>query len=282
VFLVFVGPVLVLYTYFIVFSILASLSYSLTRWDAISEPVFQGLRNYGKLMEDPDSRIVMRNTLFGLLWSLIIQVTTGLIFAYLIYRTRRGFRLYRALVFLPVVLSAAAVAMMFTLVFHSNVGLVNAVLRGVGLESIAPQWLSDGDVVYYAVLTPMIYQFIGFYVVILLAGMQSIPEEVLESSVMDGARSIRTFFSIVIPMQVDIILVCIILITTGLFKAFEHSYIMTWGGPGVRSAFLGVFMYFTTFIEAQFGLGSAIAMVILFASLLFTMLFRGIMKRFDY
>jgi len=281
-FFVFVLPALLLYTYFVVVSIFASFSYSLTRWDAISEPIFRGLQNYADFAKDPDFLIVMSNTLWGLFWSLVIQVSFGLIFAYLIYRTRRGFRIFRAVIFLPVVLSAAAVAMMFTLMLNSNMGAVNEILRAVGLGGLTRNWLSDGSVVYYSVLTPMIYQFIGFYVVIMLAGMQSIPEEVIESSTMDGATSFRTFFSIVIPMQVDIIFVCVILITTGLMKAFEHSYIMTWGGPGSRSAFLGVFMYFKTFIEARFGLGSAIAMVILFGSLFFTLLFQWVSKRFNY
>lgn len=131
-------------------------------------------------------------------------------------------------------------------------------------------------------MTPMIYQFIGLYVVILLAGMQSIPEEVLESTFIDGASSFRVFISIVIPMQWDIILICLVMITTGMFKAFEHSYIMTWGGPGVRSAFLGVHMYFTAFIDAAFGSGCAIAMVILFAALFITIILRSIVNRLNY
>ncbi|TVR52790.1 MAG: sugar ABC transporter permease [Spirochaetaceae bacterium] len=278
----FVGPAAILYTYFVIVPIFASFSYSLTRWDAISEPIFIGMQNYRRFAADVNFSLVMSNTLKGLFWSLVIQVSFGLAFAYLIYRTRVGFRVYRALVFLPVVLSAAAVALMFTLVFNADVGAVNAALRAVGLGGLTRNWLSDTRVVYYTVLTPMIYQFVGLYVVILLAGMMSIPEEVIESSTIDGAGSFRTFFSIVIPMQSDIIFVCVVMITTGLMTAFEHSYIMTWGGPGSHSAFLGVYMYFRTFIEARFGFGAAVAMVILFGSLFFTLIFQRISKRFDY
>jgi len=280
--LVFAGPAFLLYTYFIIISIGRSFYYSLNYWDAISPMRFKGLANYIALFSDPDFAIVLSNTLVGLITALIIQVGMGLLLAYLIYRTQFGMRIYRALVYLPVVLAPAAIAMMFTLFFNSDVGLFNSLLRSVGLGGLARNWLSDKSVVFYAVLTPMIYQFIGSYVILLLAGMQSIPEEILESAYIDGAGASRVFRSIVIPMLWDIILMCIIMITTGSFKAFEHSYIMTWGGPGVRSAFMGVFMYNTTFLEADFGGGSAIAMLILVSILLFTTLFRRIVARFDY
>ncbi len=277
-----VGPSLAIFTYFIVVSIGYTVYYSLTKWNALTKPLFIGLKNYVDLVKSADFKIVMQNTVTGLVLALIIQVGLGLLFAYLIFRTRRVFRLYRALVFLPVVLSPAAVALMFTLVFNADVGPVNSILKSIGLASLTRNWLADKNVVFYAVLTPMIYQYIGLYVVILLAGMQSIPDDVIQSALIDGASSFRTFRSIVIPMQWDIIFICITMITSGSFKAFEHSYIMTWGGPGVRSAFLGVFMYNKTFLGAQFGVGSAIAMVILVATLVITLVFRTITSRLDY
>ena len=280
--LVFIGPVFVLYTYFIIVSVGSTFYYSLTHWDAISKPIFVGFANYVEAFQTEDFAIVMRNTLVGLVLSLLFQVSLGLIFAYLIFRTRRGFRTYRALVFMPVVLSQAAVAMMFILVFNSDVGPVNSVLRLIGLDVLTRNWLSDKNVVFYTVLTPMIYQYVGLYVVILLAGMQSIPDEVIESAHIDGASSFRVFYNIVIPMQLDIILICIIMITTGLLKAFEHSYIMTWGGPGVRSAFLGVYMYFKAFMHANFGRASTIAIVILVAALIFTTFFQWIVRKLNY
>jgi hypothetical protein len=129
------------------------------------------------LWKSADFKIVMQNTVTGLVLALIIQVGLGLLFAYLIFRTRVGFRLYRALVFLPVVLSPAAVALMFTLVFNADIGPLNVILKAVGLTSWTRNWLADKNVTFYAVLTPMIYQYIGLYVVILLAGMQAMVSE---------------------------------------------------------------------------------------------------------
>jgi raffinose/stachyose/melibiose transport system permease protein len=127
----------------------------------------------------------------------------------------------------------------------------------------------------------MIYQFIGQYIIIMLAGMQSIPEEIIESAQIDGANSFRVFTKIVVPSQVDIILMCAIMLTSGSFKAFEHSYVMT-GGYSLRGAFLGVYMYITTFQANNFGRGSALAIIILLCSLFFTKILQRVARRFEY
>jgi raffinose/stachyose/melibiose transport system permease protein len=281
-FFVFVAPSFLIYTYLVIFPIVSSMAYSLTKWNAISPAVFVGLNNYEALFKSKDFAIVMTNTWIGLGLALVIQVGFGLLISFLLYQTKAGYRAFRAMAFLPVVLAPAAVALMFVLIFNSDIGPVNKILESIGLSGLKRNWLSDKDIVFYTVLSPMIYQFIGLYVIVLLAGMQSIPPEILESSAIDGAGSFRTFTMIIVPMIWDIIFICVTLITAGSFKAFEHSYLMTWGGPGVRSAFLGVYMYLRTFIDASFGLGCAIGMVILFISLAVTMIFRAVVRRLDY
>jgi len=280
--LILAGPSFIVYTYFVIVSILFSINYSLTKWNAISKPVYVGAKNYTTMLTNPDFGTVMQNTAIALIAALVIQVIFGLVFAYLIYRTRHGFRTFRALVFLPVVLSQAAVSLMFTLVFNSDISPINRILEAIGLGFFRHNWLSDPNIVLYTVLTPMIYQYIGLYVIIFLAGMQSIPEEIIESGFVDGASSFRVFWNIVIPTQWDIIFICTILITTGTFKSFEQSYIMTWGGPGVHSAFIAVYMYFRTFVDGNYGYGSAIAVFILLASLFITFVLNMITRRLDY
>lgn len=275
-------PPFLLYAYFVVVPVAYSLGYSLTKWNGISVPVFVGWKNFDYLLKSKDFAIVMTNTLIQLGVALVLQVGIGLLISYLLFQTRVGYRAFRAMVFLPVVLAPAAIALMFVLIFNSDVGPINRILDALNLGFLKRNWLSDKEIVFYSVLTPMIYQYIGLYVIILLAGMQSIPLEVFESSAIDGASSFRTFRSVVIPMQWDIIFICITLITSGSFKAFEHSYLMTWGGPGVRSAFLGVFMYIRSFVGGDFGLGCAIGVVILFGALFVTMVVRVVIKRLDY
>ena len=125
-------------------------------------------------------------------------------------------------------------------------------------------------------MVQMTYQYIGIYVITELSGMQAIPEAVIESAKIDGASSFRVFWNIVRPLEKSITLMCSVLIISGCFKAFEHSYIMTWGGPGYSSSFLGVYMYTETFVKGKYGKGSAISMVILILSLFFTTLVQGL------
>jgi raffinose/stachyose/melibiose transport system permease protein len=277
----FVLPAFVLFSYFIIIAVFETAYYSLTKWKIPGNPTFKGFDNYLRLFQLEDFWIVMRNNFVGLLLALVIQLSLGLIFAYLLYRTIRGMRVYRSLSFVPVIMSGAAVALIFTLIFDGNLGPLNILLRQAGLESWTRNWMSDPELIFYVVLFPMIYQFIGSYIIIMLAGMQSISSEVIESAQIDGATSFKVFTRIVIPSQVDIILMCAIMLTSGSFKAFEHSYIMTFG-YSARGAFLGVYMYITSFNQNNFGRGSALAIIILVLSLGFTLLWQRIAKRFEY
>jgi len=176
-------------------------------------------------------------------------------------------------------MSASAIALCFTLIFNTQFGPLSTMLSGLGLEHLRRAWMSDVSVVYFVVMTPMTYQFVGLYVIIQLAGMQAIPEEVLESATIDGASSLQIFSRIIVPMQRQITGMCVVLIIIGCFRAFEHSYIMTWGGPGYASSFLAVYMYLEAFVMGNFGRGSAVAVVILIGSLLFTVAFQTLLNR---
>ena len=277
--LVFIFPAFLLYTYFVIYSIVNTGYYSVTKWNAISDPIFVGMKYYQDFLHDADFLMVLRNSLLNVVISLVIQIPLGLVGAYLIYRTKRFYRLYRFCVFIPVVLSASAIALLFTLIFNAEFGPVNTVLRSIGLDSWTRSWLSDASVVYFVVMTPMTYQYIGLYVIIELSGMQAIPDDVIESATIDGASSFRIFWNIVVPMQRAITGMCAILIISGCFKAFEHSYIMTWGGPGYASSFLGVYMYTETFVKGNYGKGSAVSMVILVGTLICTLIFQALNRR---
>ena len=140
--LLFAGPAFLLFSYFIIIATGQTVYYSFTKWKGLGEPVFRGWDNYIKLFQTEDFYIVMRNNLVGLVLALIIQLGLGLIFAYLIYRTVKGMRVFRSLSFVPVVMSGAAVALMFSLIFDGNLGPLNQVLKSIGLTSWTRNWLS--------------------------------------------------------------------------------------------------------------------------------------------
>lgn len=276
------APSLILYTVFLAFPTMMSLYYSLLKWNGITAPRFVGLSNFVKLFTiDRYFWDVLKNTCVSMAAGILIQMVIALIFAYLVYRTKRGFHFYQSVYFVPVVISATIIGLMFTLLFNSTFGPVNTILGALGLESLQHSWLSDPSVVLFSVIFPGIWQYIGYHFIILLAGMQSIPEEIMESAVIDGANSVAIFFRIVIPNILGMIQVSVILNLVGSIKTFDIPYLMTQGGPGAKSSFLSIYMYKEAFINSNLGKGTAIAVCMLVLAVGITTLVNAVFRRIN-
>ena len=270
----FLTPAFVLYTVFIILPVLSSTYYSFTEWNGAKAPIFSGLGNYIRLANDSSYWQVVRNTLTLVVYTVVFQISLGLLFAYLLFWTTRGFRFFRTVYFMPVVVAPVAIGIMFSLFYNGDLGPVNKFFEAAGLPFLAHNWLSDMDIVLYSVMTPQVWQYIGLFVVIFLAGLRSIPAELFESARIDGASAARIFFAIAIPLIWEIVVICIILAVTGSLKSFDHSWAITKGGPGNASSFIATLMYKRAFMDNQFGYGSAITMTILVYAVTFTVLFR--------
>jgi len=269
----FILPVFMVYSIFLMIPLVQTGYYSLTSWNGISQKVFIGFDNFNALMKNNDYWITFFNTMKLTAVSLLIQITVGLLLAYLLYQKTKGAKIFRTIFFLPVVIAPVAIGLMFSLFYNSQIGIFNKILTVLGLGMFQTHWLSNINTLLYAVMAPQVWQYIGLYVTIFLGAMQTIPVETIESTQIDGAGKTRTFFNVVLPQLSGFMNICIVLCLTGSLKAFDHSWIMTGGGPGVRSAYLGVFMYKTAFTNSDFGLGSAITITIVIISLLMTGLF---------
>lgn len=272
----FLSPAMILYLGFVILPIAMSLYYALTKWSGAGVPEFIGLRNFQRIFTNKDYWTCFGNTVQCILFSLALQFPLGLLFAYLLSRTRLFYRLFRSVYFLPAVISPTAIGTMFLIFLNGDFGPFNQMLKALGLSALARNWLSDPNTVLYAVMFPMIWQYIGHYIIIFLAGIQSIPEDILESARMDGANSLQIFLKIVIPMLKSLIGVCVVLCFTGSVKAFDQAYVMTGGGPGVKSSYLAIRMYERAFTDNKLGEGTAIAISMLVFSLLFTVIFNKI------
>lgn len=269
----FLTPVFVIYTVFLFVPLLQTAYYSMTKWNGVSKKVWNGFQNYADLFGNADYWMTFQNTLQLVIITLVIQIPTGLLLAYLMYRKTKGMKIFRTILFLPVVIAPVAISLMFSLFYNSEIGIFNKILEAVGLGRLQTNWLSNTKTLLYAVMAPQVWQYIGLYVTIFLGALQSVPEELVESGEIDGAGPLQVFFKIILPQIANFTNICIILCVTGSLKAFEHSWIMTGGGPGVRSAYLGVYMYKTAFVNSDFGTGSAITMTIVLLSLAITVLF---------
>ena len=274
-------PALILFTALMVIPIIGSVYLSMVKWDGASQIKFVGLSNYSTLLNSRDFKISFWNSMIMTGLHLVIQIPFALFLAYMLYRTKPLMRTFRAIFFMPTVIAATVIGIVFSLMLNSDLGPVNYILRSIGLEEWAKPWLSSPDTVLYVVTGTQIWQYVGYHVVILLAGMQAVSEDVLESATIDGANSPRIFFSIMLPLIKDMMQVSLIMCITGCLKAFDHAYIMTWGGPGMSSTYLAVYMFKEAFLKLKLGTGTAVGLVILLLALVFTRVINWIFYRQD-
>jgi len=272
----FLSPTLILYCTFVIYAIILAFYYTLTDWSGIGDKSFVWFANYKELILDPEYWQVTKNSCTLVLLAILIQNPVGLLLAFFISRISKGYRVFRSAIFLPVVIPAATTGLMFSLLFNNDLGIMNGFLKTIGLGFLQQNWLTDPKIVIYSVALPQVWQYLGIHFVIYLAAIQSIPKEVIESAFIDGANSFQTFRKVVIPLVWDVIQIGIILNVTGALKAFDISWIMTWGGPGISSAYISVLMFRYAVKGFNFSYGITIAMTILIYSVTFTVVFRKI------
>ena len=270
-------PAFVLYTVFLILPMLGSLYFSLLKWDGITTARFIGIKNFVDLFtRDRYFKKVIFNTVKSMVAGVCIQLPLAMVLAYLVYRTTRGFHFFQSVYFVPVVISATVIGLMFSLFFNPSFGPVNAFFQAVGLKGLIRNWLTDPAVVLFSVIMPGIWQYMGYHFIIFLAGMQSMPKEIMESAYIDGANSVSAFFHIVIPNIKGMIQVCLVICLTGAIKTFDIPYLMTQGGPGAESTFLSIYMYKEAFVDSSIGRGTAVAVCMLVLALMVTFVVNGI------
>jgi raffinose/stachyose/melibiose transport system permease protein len=272
-------PALIIYAVFAIYPILQSFYYSLVEWNGFSDKTFIGLDNYVKLFQDPLFWNSAKNNLFIVTASVLGQVPIALFIALLLNRKLKGVKFFRTVGFLPVVLSTVVISLTWSLIYNTKNGMINELLRTVGLDFLAQNWLGDTKWSMIAVSFTVIWQFVGLYLIIFLAALQNIPEEVLEAAKIDGASEWITTWKITIPMIWDTIIVAVILCISGSLRTFDLIYVMTHGGPSHSTDVMALYMFNETFTKLQYGYGSAVSVTIFFFSLILIFIVTKLMGR---
>jgi raffinose/stachyose/melibiose transport system permease protein len=275
----FLLPALAFYVAFIIVPVFVSFGYSLTQWNGVGKKLPIGFANYRTSFIDENAVLIIKNTAIFTLAGLLEQIPFGLVFGFLLSRGTRGYKLFRTSYYLPVVIAPVAIGTMFRLLFNGEIGMLPRVLHVLGLDSWNREWLSDPRTVLATIIIPCVWQYNGFYVVIFVARMLSIPDELFESARIDGANQRQIFLRIVLPQVSYMIVICAVFIVSGSLKAFDIPFIMTKGGPGYASSILSLFMYRKAFEESRFGFGSAVAIEILAIALALSLLIRAFGRR---
>jgi raffinose/stachyose/melibiose transport system permease protein len=257
---VLLGPALLVYTAVMLLPIFWSLGYTFFTGNVLEGYRPNGIENFRRLAEDPDVRSALWFTVKYAVTITIGQVFFGYLLALLyVFVLRHASGLVRTLVFFPVVLPTVAVAQLFQKMFEiaPQNGLVNSALNGAGIGSV--DWFGSGSTAFWVIVVMDIWRSMGFYAVLLYAGLVDIPDEVIESARLDGASHWRLVRHIVLPLSLPVLVSSVIFSINGTLKVFDSVVALTGGGPGNATTPLTVYMYNTAFSYGDYGYGATIA-----------------------
>ncbi|MBA4492866.1 carbohydrate ABC transporter permease [Paenactinomyces guangxiensis] len=272
----FLFPTILLTGVFLYYPFLRSVYKSFFYWDGFLVSRFTGLENYIQLATDEVVRIATLNTLEIMCYAIIFQVGLGVVLAVLVDSVKFGTNFFRSAFFFPVAISATAIGLMFTLFYKYDGGMLNQLLEKFGYEKVL--WITEESSLI-AVAIPTIWQYVGFYFVILLTAISKIPDDFYEAAHLEGVTGIKKTFYITLPLIWSDIKTCIILAITGSLKVFELVYIITGGGPTHTSEVLGTYMYMKTFTSSAWGYGSTIAVFIVLLGVVLSFIANRLLKK---
>lgn len=239
---------------------------------------FIGIGNYAKFFSgDAMAMVSLKNSLLLMVLTVVFQVGIALVLALLVNSIRRGAQFFRVVFFFPIVISATAIGLMFSLFYAYDGGMLNQIACTLGFERVL--WLDDQKA-FFMVSIPILWQYVGFYFVIILTGLAGVPEEVYESASIDGATELQKIGFITLPLIRDVLVTCSTLAITGAIKVFDlPSVIAKNGAPKGLTHFLGTYMYQKTFVAQDVDYGSAIAIIIVVLGVVLSRLVGGLMER---
>ncbi|MGA5192919.1 carbohydrate ABC transporter permease [Streptomyces exfoliatus] len=274
------GPALLVYTLIMLVPTVWSLGYSFTQGNSIDGFTGNGLANFSRLLSD---QAVHDALWFTLKYAVVVtagQVVAGYLLALLyVFFLKRASALIRTLVFFPVVLPTVAVGLLFQKLFQvaPQTGPVNSLLNAFGLESV--DFFGSAGSAFWVLVVMDIWRSMGFYAVLLFAGLVDIPDEVLESARLDGASGLRLVRHIVLPLSLPVLMSSLIFSINGTLKVFDSVVALTNGGPGSDTTPLTLYMFQTSFTYSEYGYGSTIALLLTVVCLLVSLAVYRVSRR---
>lgn len=257
----FILPNFVGFALFTLVPMLAAFALAFLEWDSYSTPEWVGLDNFARLFGDENFHVALRNTLFYAAGHIPLTLVAALGLAMALNRKLRGVPFFRTAAFFPYITSLVAVAVVWNMLFNPTAGPINQVLEAVGVSD-PPRWVASTDWAMPAVIITSVWRDMGYYMVLYLAGLQTIPKEYYEAARVDGANAWQRFWSITVPSLRPTTFFVIVMLTIQSFKVLDLIVVMTDGGPGRSTLVLAQLVYREGITEGQFGYSSAIALVL--------------------
>ena len=260
---VFVLPAFIIYAIFVLFPIGYNIYMSLFDTDLMSKPTFVGLKNYTSLFTDGTFTHALNNNILMVIGSLIAHMPLAMFFANAIFKKIRGSKFFQTVFFLPCVICGVAVGLTWTFVYNGNYGLLNAFLKAIGFGGMQQVWLSNKKLALICIIVVVMWQYVGYHMVIQLAAMRNIDASFYEAAEIDGATSWQQFKSITFPLIKPILKIDAVLIITGSLKYYDLVAVMTSGGPNHATEVMSTYMYYEAFNVLKYGYACAIGVILM-------------------
>ncbi|MDD6451757.1 MAG: sugar ABC transporter permease [Lachnospiraceae bacterium] len=258
---IFLLPAVFLFAVFFIYPVFYVIVRSFTKWNGITAPVFNGIENYQKILSDPVFLHSLRNNVIWAVCAVVVQVGLALLMAMILSKQPVGWKFFRTVYFLPQVISGVALAAMWGAVYNSDYGLLNGILKAIGLGKHATNWLGNPKTAFPCVLIYGLF-YIGYYMTIIMAGIANVPQDYYEAARIDGASELQIDFYITIPIIKSSIQTCVLLAAVFGLRTFENIYLLTNGGPANKTSVIVLYLY-NKMRNNKYGIANASSVVLI-------------------
>lgn len=276
----FILPAFLLYSAFVIVPTLSSVYLSFTSWDGLSSNIrYIGLDNFKEILSSPRVHNALKNTLIFAFSLVILENALALLLAILVDQVRWFRNFFRSIFYFPVLMSGIIMGFIWMIIMNYNFGVLNQLLDMTGLGFLKADWLGNPDFALIAIILSTVWKAAGYYMVIYLAGLQGIPQELHEAASIDGANRWQQFRSITFPLLAGAMTVCLMLSMIGSLKIFDQIAVMTDGGPGFATETLTYIIYKVGFGELRQGFGTALSMVLFLLTLAISLIQMKVLRK---
>lgn len=274
IYLMMIVPTLALYILFFIYPMLTSSYYAFTNWNGLDNYKFLGFKNFVTVFSDPDFIFSIRNNMIFIMFAVFVQVPMIIFFAILISNVKKLQRFYKTTVFVPSILSTSVIGILWQFVLNPNIGPVNKALAVFGIEPI--YWLAESKWALPSILVVNAWQWMGFYIVLVLAAILALPKEMNEAAEIDGASGIQRAWYLTVPLIKPIISVVVMLSIAGAMRVVDIVLVMTKGGPvGATEVMASYLVKEAMGVNPSYGLGTAISLIIFAFALILTAIYQS-------
>ncbi|RLE75914.1 MAG: sugar ABC transporter permease [Thermoprotei archaeon] len=264
---------LTIYLIFVIFPILWNIVISFTNMTVGGSYTFTGLENYIRLLNSTRFLNALKNTLMWFIIYLVFPIGLGLLMAILVNSINRGANFFKLVYFYPLSLSFAVIGIIWSFIYEPTYGVLNEILRKIGLGFLAYPWLIDPNIALIAVGIAASWRELGFDFVVFFAGLRAIPQEYLDAAKVDGASAFVKYRYIILPLLKPAFITAFAITMIRALKVFDIIYVMTRGGPGFTTEVLGYYAFVLAFEAFDYGGGAALSVILTLISLLFIALY---------